>query len=138
MPDIGDIKIRIEAGPKMSPDTKCGYCSNRKCCQYVSQRIEAPRSKEDFEHLLWQVSHKNVQIYKDNEGWYLLFVTPCEHLRANGFCAIYERRPQICRDYSNNYCEYDEPAENGYELFFRDYESLLSYCKKRFKRWPRA
>lgn len=26
--------------------------------------------------------------------------TPCQHLQENGLCAIYEDRPQVCRDYS--------------------------------------
>lgn len=136
MQTFANIEIRVEAGVKLTSDIKCGYCTNRKCCQYVTQHIDAPRSKEDFEHLLWQVSHKNVQVYKDDEGWCLLFITPCDHLRPNGLCGIYEQRPQICRDYSNDYCEYDEPANNSYELFFTDYVSLLKYCKKRFKHWP--
>ena len=112
--------------------------TNRKCCQYITQKIEGPRSKEDFEHLLWQVSHENINIYKDDEGWYLLVTSRCNHLRPNGMCGIYEQRPQICRDYSNDYCEYDEPAERGYDLFFTDYESLLKYCKKRYKHWSRG
>ena len=33
------------------------------------------------------------------------------------------------------YCEYDAPAEDGFELYFPDYESLLQYCRKKFKRW---
>lgn len=138
MQTIDHIKIRVAPGVRLRPDIKCGYCTNRKCCQYVTQNIDTPRSKEDFEHLLWQVSHENVCAYKDEDGWCLMFVTRCEHLRPNGHCAIYDQRPQICRDYSNDYCEYDEAAENGYDLFFSDYESLLNYCKKRFKRWSRG
>ncbi|HKJ86903.1 MAG TPA: YkgJ family cysteine cluster protein [Gammaproteobacteria bacterium] len=125
------IPISVE----ISPETKCGFCTNSKCCTYVSQEIDTPRSKYDFEHLLWQLSHRNVQAYKDDDGWYLLFNTPCNHLLADGRCGIYEERPQICRDYSNDYCEFDSPAEEGFELFFDGYQSLLTYCRKRFKRW---
>lgn len=114
---------------------KCDRCPGRKCCTYITQRIPAPRSKADFDHMLWQISHAGVQFYKDSDGWFLVFLTPCTHLRPDGRCGIYADRPRICRDYSNEYCEYDAPAEHGFDLFFTSYESLLDYCRRRFPRW---
>jgi Fe-S-cluster containining protein len=117
---------------------KCSRCINSKCCTYTTEAIgEAPRSKADFEHLLWQVSHQGVEIYKDEDGWFLLMQGRCEHLGPSGACAIYEERPQICRDYDNDWCEFDAPAEKGFKLHFRNYAELLTYCKKRFKTWGR-
>jgi uncharacterized protein len=101
---------------------KCSRCINSKCCTYTTEAIgEAPRSKSDFEHLLWQVSHEPVEIYQD----------------PGGACAIYDERPQICRDYDNDWCEFDAPAEEGFKLHFHNYAELLKYCKKRFKTWGR-
>ena len=114
---------------------KCDLCTNSKCCTYVTQQIDTPRSKYDFEILLWQVSHNGVGAYKDGDGWFVMFEGRCDHLLADGRCGIYEHRPTICRSHSNDYCEYDAPAEDGFDLYFPDYESLLRYCKKRFKRW---
>lgn len=122
---------------QITSETKCGYCTNSKCCTYITQEIETPRSKHDFDHLLWQVSHRDVNIYKDEDGWYLLVNNECLHLQPNGMCGIYETRPQVCRDHSNEDCEFDEPAEDGFDLYFDSYQSLLDYCKKRFKRWGR-
>ncbi len=116
-------------------ESKCSRCSGAKCCTYITQAIETPRSKRDFDHLLWQISHQGVQLYKEKAGWYLLIQTTCTHLHADGRCGIYETRPQICRSYSNDFCEYDAPAEDGFELYFQDYASLLAYCQRRFKRW---
>lgn len=116
---------------------KCTHCSNSKCCTYITQQVETPRAMHDFDVLLWQLSHRSVQLYKDEDGWFLLINTPCLHLQADGGCGIYEVRPQICRDHSNDYCEYDSPAEEGFEQFFDGYESLLAYCRKRFKSWDR-
>jgi Fe-S-cluster containining protein len=119
-------------------DDKCGRCSGSKCCSYTTEALGvAPRSKVDFEHLLWQVSHQGVEVYKDEDGWFLLFQARCEHIQPNGACGIYAERPQICRDYSNDWCELDAPAEAGFELHFRNYRELLDYCKKRFKTWGR-
>ncbi|MGD2062628.1 MAG: hypothetical protein PVF51_03490 [Nitrospirota bacterium] len=33
-------------------------------------------------------------------------------------------------------CEFDAPAEDGFDLFFPDYDAPLADCKQRFKRWP--
>ena len=116
---------------------KCSLCKASKCCTYITHQIDTPRSKAAFDFLLWQISHQNIQIYKDEDGWFLLVNQPCLHLKENGNCGIYEVRPQICRDHTNDYCEYDAPAEDGFELFFDSYESLNKYCKKRFKNWDK-
>jgi len=114
---------------------KCDLCTNSKCCTYVTQQIDTPRSKYDFEILLWQVSHKKVKAYKDSDGWFVLFEADCTHLEHDGRCGIYEDRPTICRTHENEFCEYDAPAEDGFDLYFPNYSSLLTYCEKRFKKW---
>ena len=116
---------------------KCDLCTGSKCCNYVTQEIDEPSKMSDFDTLLWQLAHGNVQAYKDEDGWFLLFYTTCRFLADDGRCGIYETRPQMCREYSNDYCEYDSPAEEGFELFFDSYESLLEYCQKRFKKWDK-
>jgi uncharacterized protein len=138
MEKLADIKVTVAPAARIMPDNKCGLCTSSICCTYVTQHIDAPRSKHDFEHLLWQVSHENVKAYKDEDGWFLLFETRCNHLTQQGLCGIYEHRPKICREYANDYCEFDAPAEEGFDLYFPDYETLLRYCKKRFKRWNRG
>lgn len=114
---------------------KCDLCVPSKCCSYITQSIDTPRTKSEFDHLLWQLAHNNIQAYKDEDGWFLLIYTNCNHLLDDGRCGIYATRPQFCRDYTNDYCEYDAPAEDGFDLFFPDYDSLLKYCRKRFKNW---
>ncbi len=125
----------IEVGGAAEEFNKCDLCTNSKCCTYVTQQIDTPKSKYDFEILLWQVSHNAVGAYKDDDGWFVMFEARCQHLLPDGRCDIYDDRPTICRSHSNDYCEYDAPAEDGFELYFPDYDSLLQYCRKRFKRW---
>ncbi len=129
------IPIFPDSDADLTPETKCGFCTNSKCCTYITQSIHTPRSKADFDLLLWQVSHRHVQVYQDSDGWFLLIDNPCSHLQEDGRCGIYEQRPQICREYSNDFCEYDAPATEGFKRYFPDYDSLLAYCKQRFKRW---
>lgn len=120
---------------EITPETKCSFCKGSLCCTYITQQLDTPRSMRDFDHLLWQTAHHDVQIYKDEDGWYLLVNNKCKHLLAGGGCGIYETRPIVCREHSNDYCEYDMSAEEGFELFFDGYEALEKYCKKRFKNW---
>lgn len=122
---------------KVTSENKCSFCTGSICCTYVTQHLDTPRSKEDFRQLLWQVSHKNIKIYKDDDGWTLLVDGSCQHLQIDGGCGIYNERPEICRDHSNDYCEFDAPSEDGFDLYFENYYDLLKYCKKRFKSWDK-
>ena len=71
-------------GIKVTSENKCSFCTGSICCTYVTQHMETPRSKEDFRQLLWQVSHQNVKLYKDDDGWTLLVDGKCQHLQVNG------------------------------------------------------
>lgn len=124
-------------GIKITSENKCSFCTGSICCTYITHHLETPRSKEDFRQLLWQVSHNNIKIYKDDDGWTLLVDATCQHLQVNGGCGIYDERPDICRAHTNDYCEFDAPSEDGFELYFENYFDLLKYCKKRFKSWDK-
>lgn len=122
--------------PLETAGAKCARCQGAVCCTYLTQELKTPRSMEDFDLLLWQLSHRDTQAYKDEDGWFLLVNNPCRHLLADGRCNIYERRPQVCRDHSTDDCEVDGPAgADDFDLFFPDYESLDAYCRKKFKNW---
>jgi hypothetical protein len=132
------IPIKPVGKVKITPENKCGFCTNSTCCTYLTQQIDTPRSIEDFDSLLWQLAHHNTQVYKDEDGWFLLVNNRCGFLEPDGRCGIYETRPQVCRDHSNDDCEFDGPAgADDFELFFPDYPSMLKYCRKRFKNWDR-
>jgi Fe-S-cluster containining protein len=57
-------------------------------------------------------------------------------LQDDGRCGIYEKRPEICRSYSVDNCEFAGPADR--DLHFTDHATLLAFCKKRFKKWDSA
>lgn len=122
---------------KVTTENKCGLCTGSICCTYITHEIDTPRSLDNFDYLLWQVSHQNVAIFKDTDGWYMSVNTNCQHLAHDGRCNIYEKRPQICREHSNECCEFDGPAEEDFELYFNNFDSLDQYCKKRFKSWDK-
>lgn len=131
------IPVAVEGAPVITPETKCSFCVGSKCCTYITHPMESPRTMADFDYLAWQLSHQNIQAYKDEDGWFLLINNPCLHLLPGGGCGIYDTRPMICRGYENDYCEYDSPAEEGFEIFLDGYEALDAYCRKRFKKWDK-
>ena len=51
--------------PLQVEDNPCSRCTGSWCCTYFTQQIDTPRSREDFDVLLWQVSHEHTEIYKD-------------------------------------------------------------------------
>ncbi len=133
------IPVKIERNKQpITPENKCTFCHGAKCCTYVTEHIDTPRSMEDFDTLLWQVSHQNLQLYKDEGDWFLLINGSCTHLQPDGRCGIYEVRPQICREHSNEDCEFNQLAgEDDFDLLFKNYTSLDTYCRKRFKTWDK-
>lgn len=123
---------------KITPENKCSFCEGSKCCNHISMEIDTPKTMEDFDQLLWKISHNQIEIYKDEGSWHLMVTAvPCNHLLPSGACGIYEKRPMICREYSNEYCEFDSSAEDDFDLYFKDYESLEKYCRKRFTKWDK-
>jgi len=130
------IPLKPAARVDITPENKCSFCKGSTCCTYFTHQIDTPRSMEDFDMLLWQISHAHTQLYKDEDGWFLLVNSPCLHLQTDGRCGIYTQRPQICREHSNEDCEFDGPCGEGdFDLFFPDYASLLKHCRKKFKTW---
>ncbi|MFT5592307.1 MAG: Fe-S-cluster containining protein [Oceanicoccus sp.] len=120
----------------ITADNKCDFCSAL-CCSYITQEIDTPRTMHAFDVLLWQVAHKGIHVFKDGNGWYLLSMTKCEFVMPDNRCGIYETRPMICREHSNNACEFDVPIDEGCDLYFQAFEELDNYCRKRFKTWDK-
>ena len=121
---------------KVTTENKCSLCRDSICCTYVTQEIDKPKSMKDFDYLMWLVSHNNISVFQDDDGWFLSSASPCLHLQSDGGCGIYEMRPQICREHSNDCCEFDGPAEEDFKKYFDTYESLDKFCRKKFgEKW---
>ena len=53
--------------------------------------------------------------------------TKCKHLGDDNLCQIYETRPQICRDYTTENCEYED--DWTYEKYFETPEQVEEYAE---------
>lgn len=118
----------------------CKFC-NGMCCRYVLINIEKePRSKERFDELVWWLFNPNIKILKNGRDWSVLIMGKCENLNEQNKCAIYEHRPELCRDYPNPEalgCHFKDLA-NLDGIIFNNAKELLEYlATTRNKEWAR-
>lgn len=112
---------------------KCDGC-NGMCCRYVAIEIDCPEDSEDFENIKWYVSHKNVNVFvNEDDKWYVEFITPCEFLDEKNLCTIYERRPKICKNYDAEECLYYN-GDYAEKYSFKKLEDVEDYIKNVFKK----
>lgn len=103
----------------------CAYCTG-KCCRYFALPIETPTTWDDFDHIRWYMMHGDVSIFVEDDTWYLMVHADCKHLQPDHRCGAYETRPQICRKYTTDDCEYEEDA--CYEKLFESPEQIWEYA----------
>ena len=70
--------------------------------------------------------HGTVSVFVDDGSWYLMVHADCKHLQSDNSCAAYETRPEICRDYNTDDCEFDEGAIH--EQLFETPEQMWEYA----------
>lgn len=103
----------------------CSYCTAR-CCRYFALPIETPTTWTDFDHMRWYLIHGKTSIFVDDDTWFLMVFADCEHLDGQ-LCGAYENRPNICRTYSADNCEYGD--EGTYDKLFETAEQVWEYAE---------
>lgn len=127
---MADSASRTFFRPQLKPgECLCDYCT-AKCCKYFALPIDTPATRADFDFIRWFLLHEQACVFTEGETWYLLVHTHCRHLRADNRCGIYERRPQVCRDYSTDNCEFDPTWV--YERYFETAEQVEEYVEAVF------
>ncbi|MDX1965449.1 MAG: YkgJ family cysteine cluster protein [Pirellulales bacterium] len=104
----------------------CDFCT-AKCCRYFALPIDKPTERRDFEFLRWFLLHEHATAFTDDGVWYLLVHTTCKHLLADNRCGIYETRPEICREYTTDNCEYED--DWVYDQYFETAEQVEDYME---------
>lgn len=106
------------------PCSLCGLC-----CTYVTADIDPPRGLASASRILWHLYHPGVSVYRDSaSSWLVQFETRCRFFGDDGSCAIYARRPQVCRDFDARECEVNAPDEG---LTFTEPEAFLAWLARR-------
>lgn len=104
----------------------CEYCT-AKCCRYFALPIDTPEEFEDLEYIRWYLLHDRASVFKEDDDWYLLVHTVCEHLQPDNRCGIYATRPQICREYTTDNCEYDDNWT--YDFYLETADQVWEYTE---------
>jgi len=107
----------------------CKGC-NAKCCQYVATDIDKPKTKKDYEEILWYLLHKKISVYIAKGKWYIEFYTPCKKLDKNHRCRIYEKRPSLCEKHKIDTCEKHGEGD-PYDILFKNSDEFIKYLKKK-------
>lgn len=118
---------------EITPDESiCDFCVG-KCCRYFTVPLKTPRTRADFDELRWYLAHERTLIFVETETtgkkprvkWNLVVWNRCDYLGPDQRCGIYDDRPQVCRDYTPDTCEYDSPWV--FERSFETPDSIREY-----------
>jgi Fe-S-cluster containining protein len=104
----------------------CDHCTAL-CCRYFAVPMDTPTTWKDFDNIRWFMLHGQVTAYVDDGTWYLCVYADCRHLQADHRCGIYHDRPEICREYSTNRCEYDD--RGTHDRLFETPEQVWEYAQ---------
>ena len=106
----------------------CEKCTGL-CCRYFALPLETPDCKKDFDDMRWYLYHEKTSIFIEDDEWYLHIENPCRMLGEDNRCTIYETRPDICRDFDTDTCDFNgEPY--GFEEWFKSPEALCGWANK--------
>jgi Fe-S-cluster containining protein len=144
--DVREIRLEILRPDLMPPgrvprdeilpdDSICNNCTG-KCCRYFTVPLRTPRTAFDFDELRWFLAHGQTLIFTETEEkngrnrtkWNLVVWTQCQYLLPDNGCMIYDTRPQVCRDYSTEGCEYDTPW--SFEQSFDSPDAIEAYGRE--------
>jgi Fe-S-cluster containining protein len=114
--------------------TLCRKCTGL-CCRYVALPIETPEDWDDYDDIRWYLYHENINIFVEEGDWYININNKCMKLSETDYkCQIYDKRPRICRGYSDDNCDLtsDDDSSYEYELHFTTPEQMEEYMKIKF------
>jgi Fe-S-cluster containining protein len=114
----------------MAKKSQCGKCTGL-CCRYFALPIDKPKTREDFDDIRWYLCHERVSIFVEDGMWYISMKNECRHLTDTHQCAIYARRPVVCRGYKKEDCDYVE-GEYCYDLHFTNDKEMDEYINIKF------
>jgi Fe-S-cluster containining protein len=107
---------------------KCVGCTI--CCRHVAIELDKPDDFDEYTEIIWYLMHENIMVAIDHEDeWYIEFKTNCKALDGDRKCSIYDLRPNICRGYDPEECEYHGEG-SAWKHEFHSREQFLRFLKK--------
>ena len=106
----------------------CDKCTGL-CCRYFALCIDTPETRRDFDDIRWYLLHEDSTVFVEDGDWYLQVNRKCRSLLPDNRCAIYDKRPAICRSYKTDNCDW-HGEEYEYEHVFTDPEDIARYARE--------
>lgn len=131
-------KTRKKKKPDASKESPllCEKCSAL-CCRYFALPLDNPTTAKDYDNIRWYIMHENVVVYIEKKQWYIGVLTRCKNLQADNRCGIYHTRPQICREYSTDNCDW-QGGEYTFDKFFTSAAEIEEYAKEHLPKRKRT
>ena len=118
--------------PTAEERRKCQHKCRARCCRYITVQLPAPKRNADFDEVSWFLAHEDISIYVEGRRWHLEARNRCKYLTRHSLCAIYESRPDVCRCYDTDACEY--PRRPAHTLHFDTRKEFDAWYAKRRER----
>ncbi len=103
----------------------CEHCAAT-CCRYLALPIDKPTNTRDYDDIRWYLLHAGVTVFVEDGDWYIQYQTACKLLGEDNLCTIYETRPEICREYEADGCDYPG-GTYGYDHHFTHAKQIEAY-----------
>ena len=113
----------------------CDQCAAL-CCRYFALPIDNPQTAKQYDDIRWYLCHENVVVFIEKRQWYLGIQNRCKHLTPQNQCGIYDTRPDICRGYSTDNCDY-HGGEYEFQELFTSAEQLRVWAIEKLKKQGR-
>ncbi len=111
----------------------CEHCAAA-CCRYLALPMDKPTNERDYDDIRWYLMHEGVTVFVEEGDWYVQYQTRCKNLGADNLCMVYETRPEICREYEPNGCDYTSGTYGYDHLFTHAKQVEAFYFEKTGKR----
>jgi Fe-S-cluster containining protein len=92
-------KIKQEKKPEKLTQKQQLCVDCRKCCGYVGVYTDPTIYELSEKEVIHFYEARGATVTRDGEHLFIVFKLPCPHITPKG-CAIYNKRPKICKIYS--------------------------------------
>jgi Fe-S-cluster containining protein len=110
----------------------CEHCSAL-CCQYIALEIDEPDTARDYDDIRWYLMHEDMSVFVEDGDWYLQINRRCKNLLPDNRCGIYETRPEICREYTTEDCDY-HGGPYDYDHLFKEPAELEAFAAEALRK----
>lgn len=109
-------------------ESLCHRCAAL-CCRYIALPIKDPVDRQSCDEARWFLLHEGTIVFRAAGAWYVCVTAHCRHVTPDQRCGIYETRPDVCREYGGDACDF-VGGEYEYDLLFAHPAQMEAYAEE--------